>query len=141
MCAKIVRAKELTHQIPTQTLPIAELDVSAPRDDVTRFIIKMLYEADEQNHQFTLDEFVRRFMLFGPINPHSHTASVRELKRAILWLSNQNILYVTEDLHVDTFQSGGKHTRTWLQRATADSVGHFRAGFGQKDRHWFYGNI
>jgi hypothetical protein len=141
MCARIVQTKEQTHQIPTQTLPIRELDITAPRDDVTRFIIKMLYEAEEQNHEFTLDEFVKYFMLFGPESSPSRSASVRELKRAILWLSRQNILYVTNELHVETHVSGARHTRTWLQRATADSIGHFRRGFGQTGKHWFYGSV
>jgi hypothetical protein len=141
MCARIVQIKEQTHQIPTQTLPIRELDITAPRDDVARFIIKMLYEADDENYEYTLDAFVEYFMLYGPESAHSHSTSVRELKRAILWLSRQNILYVTNDLRVETHVSGVRHTRTWLQRATADSISHFRRTFGQTGKHWFYGSV
>jgi hypothetical protein len=141
MCARIVQSKEQTHEIPTQTLPIRELDVTAPKDEVARFIIKMLYEAEEANHEYTLDEFVKHYMLFGPQSRKSHIASVIELKRAIIWLSRQKILYVTEDLHVDTHVVGGLHSAYWLKDVTAVALAHFRNSFGKKGRHWFYSNI
>jgi hypothetical protein len=140
MCARIVQSKEQTHQIPTQTLPIRELDIKAPKDEVARFIITMLYEADDANYEYTLDEFVKHYMLFGPQSNKSHIASVHELKRAILWLSAQKILYVTDDLHVDTHVAGGLHSNYWLKDVIAVAISHFRAGFGKKARHWFYGN-
>lgn len=139
MCTETVQ-NEQTCLNSIQTLPIRELDVAAPRDDVARFIIKMLYEAEEEGFTYTLDEFVKHFLLFGPESKRSHLASVRELKRAIVWLSNQKILYVTKDLHVQTEVEKPLHTSTWLQRVTGQSVAHFRKSFGQKANHWFYGN-
>ncbi len=139
MCSETIQTKQ-TCINSIQTLPIRELDVTAPRDDVARFIIKMLYEAEEEGFTYTLDEFVKHFLLFGPESKRSHLASVRELKRAIVWLSNQKILYVTKDLHVQTEVEQPAHTSNWLQRVTAQSVTHFRKTFGQKANHWFYGN-
>lgn len=141
MCARSVQTKEQTHEIPTQTLPIRELDVTAPKDEVARFIIKMIYEAEELKFEYTLDEFVKYYMLFGPQSRKSHIASVTELKRAIIWLCRQKILYVTEDLYVSTKVKGVPHTTYWLKNVTSVAISHFRASFGEKGKRWFYSNI
>jgi hypothetical protein len=79
-------------------------------------------------------------MLFGPQSNWSHVASVKELKRAILWLSEQKILYITDDLHVETHMGGLKQNREYIKTVTDEAIAHFRLGFGKMARHWFYGN-
>lgn len=140
MSARTVSQKGKTLQIPTQTLPIRELNTKAPKEEVARFIMKMLYEADDTNYEYKLDEFVKCYLLFGPQSQWSHVASVIELKRAILWLSEQKILYITNDLRVETHIGGPLQSREFIMTATDDAIRRFRSSFGKMARHWFYGN-
>ncbi len=140
MSVQSIKTVEQTPKITTQTFPIPQHDIIAPRDDVTRFILKAVYEAEDKEYSYGLDELVKYFMLFGPESRRSHIASVRELKRAIVWLTQQGILNVTPDKYIVTNDADERQSVTWLQAATNEAIRHFRQSFGKKGKTWFYGN-